>query len=59
MKALGEERERTEAVRREREEKVERRKREIEERRREIQERKSRKMADSFLEGLEKDLVGG
>lgn len=59
MKALGEERERTEAVRREREEKVERRKREIEERRREIQERKSRKMADSFLEGLERDLVGG
>ena len=59
MKALGEERKRTEGLRREREEKVERRKREIEERRREIQERKSRKMADSFLDGLEKDLVGG
>jgi hypothetical protein len=59
MKALEEERARTEGLRREREEKVERRKREIEERRREVLERRTRKMADSFLEGLEKDLVGG
>lgn len=59
MKALDEERKRTEGLRREREEKVEKRKREIEERRREIQDRKSKKMADSFLDGLEKDLVGG
>jgi hypothetical protein len=59
MKALEEERLRTEGLRREREEKAEKRKREIEERRKEILERRSRKMADSFLEGLGRDLVGG
>jgi hypothetical protein len=59
MKALEEERLRTEGLRREREEKAEKRKRGIEERRREILERRSRKRADSFLEGLGRDLVGG
>jgi hypothetical protein len=59
MKALEEERARTEGLRREREEKAAQRKREIEERRRVILEKRTRKMADSFLEGLEKDLVGG
>lgn len=59
MRALEEERARTEALRREREEKAKKRKQEIEERRKEILERKTKKMADSFLEGLEKDLVGG
>ncbi|KAH6640508.1 hypothetical protein F5144DRAFT_560676 [Chaetomium tenue] len=58
MKALEEERARTEGLRREREEKARRRKEEIEERRREILERRTKKMAESFLEGLEKDLVG-
>lgn len=59
MRALEEERLRTEGLRREREEKAKRRKLEIEERRKEILERRTKKMADSFLEGLEKDLVGG
>ncbi|KAL2161993.1 hypothetical protein VTH06DRAFT_7778 [Thermothelomyces fergusii] len=59
MRALEEERARTEALRMEREEKARKRKQEIEERRKEILERKTKKMADSFLEGLEKDLVGG
>ncbi|KAL2174491.1 uncharacterized protein P884DRAFT_287198 [Thermothelomyces heterothallicus CBS 202.75] len=59
MRALEEERARTEALRREREEKARKRKQEIEERRKEILERKTKKLADSFLEGLEKDLVGG
>lgn len=57
MRALEEERARTEAVRREREEKMARRKREIEERRKEIGERRAKKMAESFLDGLGKDLV--
>ncbi|KAL2015932.1 hypothetical protein VTK56DRAFT_4522 [Thermocarpiscus australiensis] len=57
MRALEEERARTEALRREREEKAARRRREIEERRREIGERRARKMAESFLEGLGRDLV--
>ena len=59
MAALEEERKRTEGLRREREEKVEKRKREIEERRSRIQEKRTKQMADSFLEGLEKDLIGG
>jgi hypothetical protein len=59
MRALEEERARTEGLRKEREEKAARRKQEIEERRRVILEKRTRKMADSFLEGLEKDLVGG
>ncbi|KAK3292778.1 uncharacterized protein B0H64DRAFT_435457 [Chaetomium fimeti] len=58
MRALEEERAKTEGLRREREEKARRRKQEIEERRKEILERRTKKMADSFLEGLEKDLVG-
>ncbi|KAH6843075.1 hypothetical protein B0I37DRAFT_383618 [Chaetomium sp. MPI-CAGE-AT-0009] len=58
MKALEEERAKTEGLRKEREEKAKRRKQEIEERRKEILERRTKKMADSFLEGLEKDLVG-
>jgi hypothetical protein len=56
MKGLEEERGRTEGLRREREEKVEKRKREIEERRRELGERRAKKMAESFLEGLGRDL---
>lgn len=59
MKALEEERQRTEELRKEREEKAKRRKLDIEERRKEILERRTKKMADNFLEGLEKDLVGG
>ncbi|KAK3902555.1 hypothetical protein C8A05DRAFT_33733 [Staphylotrichum tortipilum] len=59
MAALEEERKRTEGLRREREEKVEKRKREIEERRNKIQEKRTKQMAESFLEGLEKDLMGG
>ncbi|KAK4154339.1 hypothetical protein C8A00DRAFT_14503 [Chaetomidium leptoderma] len=59
MGALAEERRRTEGLRREREAKAEGRKREIEERRRALLERRTKKMAESFLEGLEKDLVGG
>ncbi|KAK4105211.1 hypothetical protein N658DRAFT_417275 [Parathielavia hyrcaniae] len=58
MKALEAERARTEALRKEREEKAAKRKREIEERRKQILEKRTKKMADSFLEGLEKDLVG-
>jgi hypothetical protein len=57
MKALEEERARTEALRKEREEKAARRRKEIEERRREIGERKAKKLAESFLEGLAKDLA--
>ncbi|EGS19891.1 uncharacterized protein CTHT_0043830 [Thermochaetoides thermophila DSM 1495] len=56
MKALEEERERTEQVRREREDRLAKRRKEIEERRREIAERRARKMAESFLEGLGRDL---
>ncbi|KAH6618091.1 hypothetical protein B0J18DRAFT_270989 [Chaetomium sp. MPI-SDFR-AT-0129] len=59
MKALEEERTRTEGLRKEREEKARKRKEEIEQRRKEISERRSKKMAESFLDGLEKDLVGG
>lgn len=59
MKSLEEERERTEKARKEREKKMERKRREIEARRREIGERKAKRMADSFLEGLEGDLLGG
>ncbi|KAL2119581.1 hypothetical protein VTJ04DRAFT_6542 [Mycothermus thermophilus] len=59
MRALEEERRRTEEVRRERGEAAKRRKEEIERRRKEILERRTKKMADSFLEGLGRDLVGG
>ncbi|KAK3333856.1 hypothetical protein B0T19DRAFT_419310 [Cercophora scortea] len=59
MESLEKERERTEALRREREEKISARKREIEQRRREIGERRARKLADSFLDGLGADLLGG
>ncbi|KAK3692483.1 hypothetical protein B0T22DRAFT_447373 [Podospora appendiculata] len=59
MEGLEKERQRTEALRREREEKVLARRREIEERRREIGERRARKLADSFLDGLGADLLGG
>ncbi|KAL1840028.1 hypothetical protein VTJ49DRAFT_899 [Mycothermus thermophilus] len=58
MRALEEERRRTEEVRKEREEAAKRRKEEIEKRRKEILEKRTRKMADSFLEGLGRDLVG-
>ncbi|KAL2133784.1 hypothetical protein VTI74DRAFT_1681 [Chaetomium olivicolor] len=58
MKALEEERKRTEERRREREEERARRKREIEERKREINERRAAKMAESFLDGLGRDLAG-
>ncbi|AEO64080.1 9d95bc75-f51e-410b-b9a3-f21ca3d2a5bf [Thermothielavioides terrestris] len=58
MKALEEERKRTEEVRKKREEEAARRKREIEARRREIGERRAKKMTETFLEGLEKDLAG-
>lgn len=54
MEGLKAERERTERVRMEREDKVAKRKREVEERRREIAEKRAKKMADSFLERLEK-----
>ncbi|GAB1315798.1 Coiled-coil domain-containing protein 174 [Madurella fahalii] len=57
MKALEEERARTEASRKEREENMARRKKEIEERRKEIGERRAKKMAESFLDGLGRDLV--
>ncbi|KAL2266239.1 hypothetical protein VTJ83DRAFT_5591 [Remersonia thermophila] len=59
MRALEEERRRTEEVRKEREEAAKRRKEEIEKRKKEILEKRAKKMADSFLEGLGKDLVGG
>jgi len=59
MAALKEERARTEALRKAREEKVAARKREIEERRREIGEKRARKMADSFLDGLGVDMIRG
>ncbi|KAH8903054.1 hypothetical protein BR93DRAFT_961890 [Coniochaeta sp. PMI_546] len=57
MEGLKAERERTERVRQEREEKIAQRKREVEERRREIAERRAKKMADNFLNGLEKKLL--
>lgn len=57
MRALEEERARTEAARKDREEKAARRRREIEERRREIGERRAKKMAESFLDGLGRDLT--
>ncbi|KAK3995842.1 hypothetical protein QBC44DRAFT_319542 [Cladorrhinum sp. PSN332] len=65
MGALKDERERTEEVRRKREEEKEKRKREIEKRRKEIEsrrkemgEKRAEKIADEFLEGLGRDLVG-
>jgi len=56
MEDLERERRETEMLRGEREEKKERRRREIEERRRAVSEKRARKMADSFLEGLEADI---
>ncbi|KAK3316103.1 hypothetical protein B0H66DRAFT_518781 [Apodospora peruviana] len=56
MAALEAERVRTEQLRMEREEKVAARRKEIEERRQEIGKRKAKKLADSFLEGLGKDM---
>jgi hypothetical protein len=56
MEALEKERVETEKARREREEKKEKRRQEIEERRRAIGEKRARKLADSFLEGLEGDI---
>lgn len=64
MEGLSKEREETERVRREREEAREKRRREVEERRRAVQEKrrekgeeKAKKMADSFLEGFEPELL--
>ena len=57
MRSLAEERARTEQVRRERDEKMAVRRREVEDRRREIAERRAKKMADSFLDGLGRDLA--
>ena len=54
MEALREEREETERGRREAEERVERRKAEVEERRRRIVEMRERKLADRFLEELDR-----
>ncbi|KAK0709722.1 hypothetical protein B0T26DRAFT_722696 [Lasiosphaeria miniovina] len=56
MTALDAERTKTEALRKEREDKAAARRREIEMRRKEIGERKAKKMADSFLDGLSKDI---
>jgi hypothetical protein len=56
MEALERERLETERVRKEKEERKERRKKEIEERRKEIGKKRARKLADSFLDGLEADL---
>lgn len=56
MEALEKERKETERIRREREERKEARRKEIELRRKEIGEKRSRKQADSFLEGLTADL---
>ncbi|KAK1759503.1 hypothetical protein QBC47DRAFT_315965 [Echria macrotheca] len=57
MQALEAERARTEALRKEREDKAAARRKEIEARRRELEERRAKKMADSFLDGLGKDLL--
>ncbi|KAK0708165.1 hypothetical protein B0H67DRAFT_520360 [Lasiosphaeris hirsuta] len=56
MAALEAERVKTESLRKEREEKAAAKRREIEERRKEIGERRAKKIADSFLDGLGKDL---
>jgi hypothetical protein len=56
MEALERERRETESGRREREEKKEKRKREIEERKRAIAEQRAKKMADNFLDSLEKEI---
>ncbi|KAK3384476.1 hypothetical protein B0T24DRAFT_608572 [Lasiosphaeria ovina] len=56
MTALDAERTKTEALRKEREDKAAARRREIEMRRKEIGERKAKRMADSFLDGLSKDM---
>jgi hypothetical protein len=56
MEDLEGQRRETERLRGEREEKKERRRREIVERRRAIGEKRAKKMADSFLEGLEADI---
>ncbi len=59
MAALEEERAKTEKLRAQREELAARRKQEIERRRREIGERKAKKLAESFLDGLGQDILGG
>ncbi|KZL64711.1 hypothetical protein CI238_11735 [Colletotrichum incanum] len=53
---LEEERIRTEAVRKELEEKKEARRKEIEQRRKDIEARRAKKLADSFLDGLAADM---
>jgi hypothetical protein len=57
MSSLEAERTRTEALRKEREGKTAARRREIEQRRKEISERRAKKLADSFLDGLGKDIL--
>jgi len=57
MASLEAERARTDALQKEREEKVSARRREIEARRKELGERRAKKLADTFLEGLEKDIL--
>jgi len=57
LAALEAERARTEGLRKEREDKALTRRREIEARKREISQRKAKKMADSFLDGLGKDIL--
>ncbi|KAK3349329.1 hypothetical protein B0T25DRAFT_519582 [Lasiosphaeria hispida] len=59
MAALEAERATTESLRMEREEKAAAKKREIEKRRKEIGERRAKKIADSFLDGLGKDIFAG
>lgn len=59
MAALEAERARTEQARQEKEELVAARKREMEERRSQMAERRARKMADSFLNTLEQDILDG
>lgn len=59
MRSLERERAETERVRAEREGRKEDRRREMERRRKEIGERKARRIADSFLSGLEADIGGG
>ncbi len=59
MQALAAERARTEAARAERGAQLEARRQEIAARRAALAERKAKKQADSFLDGLEKDLFAG
>lgn len=59
MEQLEKEREETERVRKARESALEKRKREVEERRRQIGEKRAKKIAESFLDSLGKDLLAG